>query len=260
VGLRYVGVGGSTMDPSCTDPAHPCDLVHAVTAAAAGDDVTVQPGHYDVPSSLSVDLPMTIHGQADAPRPTLAVGGLNDAPNAGQPVLRYLDLDLSSAHMFFGRGVAEQLLVLGGSGTCTLAGTLVFRDNVCVAVEAGGPAVDAETNGGSESLQLSNDTLLATASTGIALKVATQVTGGSVTVNVVNTIARGGPAGADIVATTLATGTDQHTPPVFVPGSCREGATSVSTIGKGAVDPHNGLFDLDGDLRTTGGATDIGAD
>ena len=102
-----------------------------------------------------------------------------------------------------------------------------------------------------------------------------------------NTIAQGGPAGADIVATTLGTGTatvntnhseytkvvpsgpgaaintsvtDQHTPPVFVPGSYREAATSVSTIGKGAVDPDNGPFDLDGDLRTTGGVTDIGAD
>ena len=285
---RYVGVGGSTTDPACSDPAHPCDLEHAITTvAAAGDDVTVQPGQYDVPSSLSVDRPMTIHGQADAPRPTLTLGGLNDAPNAGQPVLRYLDLDLSSAHMFFGRGVAEQLIVVGGSGTCTLSGTLVFRDNVCVAVDSGGPAVDVETNGGSESLQLSNDTLLATASTGVAITVATQAAGGSVTVNLLNTIAQGGPAGADIVATTLGTGTatvntnhseytkvvpsgpgaaintsvtDQHTPPVFVPGSYREAATSVSTIGKGAVDPDNGPFDLDGDLRTTAGVTDIGAD
>ncbi|MGZ6616989.1 MAG: hypothetical protein ACXVFQ_21505 [Solirubrobacteraceae bacterium] len=92
---RYVGVGGSTTDPSCVDPPHPCDLEHVITTvAAAGDDVTVQPGHYNVPSMLSVDRPMTIHGQADAPRPTLTLGGLNDAPNAGQPVLRYLDLDL----------------------------------------------------------------------------------------------------------------------------------------------------------------------
>ena len=52
-----------------------------------------------------------------------------------------------------------------------------------------------------------NDTLLATASTGTAIKVATQVAGGSVTVNLLNTIAQGGPAGADILATTLATGT-----------------------------------------------------
>ena len=33
---RYVGVGGSTTDPSCTDPAHPCDLEHAVTAVGGG--------------------------------------------------------------------------------------------------------------------------------------------------------------------------------------------------------------------------------
>ena len=286
---RYVGVGGSTTDPSCTDPAHPCELEHAVSeVAAAGDDVTVGPGHYQLPQAVSVDQPMTIHGQADAPRPTLTLGGLNDAPNAGQPELRYLDLDLSSAHMFFGRGVAEQLIVVGGKRSLHRSqALLVFRDNVCVAVEAGSPAVDVETNGGSESLQLSNDTLLATASTGTAIKVATQAAGGSVTVNLLNTIAQGGPAGADILATTLATGTatvntnhseytnvtpsgpgaaintsitDQHTPPVFVPGSYREAATSVSTIGKGAVDPDNGPFDLDGDLRTTGGVTDIGAD
>ena len=116
---RYVGVGGSTTDPSCTDPAHPCELDHAVSQVAdAGDDVTVGPGHYELPQAVSVDQPMTIHGQADAPRPTLTLGGLNDAPNAGQPVLRYLELDLSSAHMFFGRGVAEQLVVVGGSGAC----------------------------------------------------------------------------------------------------------------------------------------------
>ena len=102
---------------------------HAVSeVAAAGDDVTVGPGHYELPQAVSVDRPMTIYGQADAPRPTLTLGGLNDAPNAGQPVLRYLDLDLSSAHMFFERGVAqERLIVAGGSGACTLSGTLVFR-------------------------------------------------------------------------------------------------------------------------------------
>ncbi|MGZ6616990.1 MAG: hypothetical protein ACXVFQ_21510 [Solirubrobacteraceae bacterium] len=156
-----------------------------------------------------------------------------------------------------------------------------------MATFSAGPALDAETNGGSESLELRNDTVVSTAASGIAIKVGTQATGGTVMVNVFNTIAQGGPAGADIFATTLATGTatvntnhseytkvtpsgpgaaintsvtDQHTPPVFVPGSYREAATSASTIGKGAVDPDNGPFDFDGDLRVTGSVTDIGAD
>jgi hypothetical protein len=130
---------------------------------------------------------------------------------------------------------------------------------------------------------------LAQTSNGIGIKVATQAGGGSVTVNLINTIAKGGsgPNAADLKASTQGNGTatinsnhsdwalgvgsgvgaavnssatDQGAAPVFEPGSYRESPNSSATLGKGVVDPNNGATDFEGDLRSIGGSTDIGAD
>jgi hypothetical protein len=47
---------------------------------------------------------------------------------------------------------------------------------------------------------------------------------------------------------------------VFVSGTYRQAASSSATIGKGATEAANGDFDFEGDLRSVGGVTDIGAD
>jgi hypothetical protein len=286
---RYVGVGGSTTDPACNDAAKPCDLMRVLdTVANAGDDVTVEPGSYQVPQTIDLKRALNIHGQDGAPRPTINAGGFYDASPSGFPVLRYLDLELGSDTLFFAYGDAEELIVVGGNGACTLDSPQAFRDDVCVNTMQGA-AIDAETNGGSQVIDLRNDTALAPVSKGVAIQAATQQAGGSVTINLFNTIARGGPdnLSSDLRASTLGNGTatinsnhsnwakavpsgagaaingsvtDQHVAPVLVPGTYREGPKSTATIGKGYVDPGNGQSDFEGDLRAAGGATDIGAD
>jgi len=281
---RYAGVGGSTADPSCTDSAHPCDLEHAIVSVAnAGDDVTVEPGTYTLLFDLHVPRSLIIHGQDGQPRPRLLVGSVNDSVDAAS-VLRYLDIELSGG-FFFGLGTAEQLIVSGGSG-CLLGAPLAFRDSVCASTT--GDAVIVETNGGTETVDLRNVTAIAPGLNNNAIRVGTQATGGHVTVNAYNTIAiGGGGSGVGLRAQTLGTGTatintnhsdyigavpsglgaaintsitDQHAAPVFQPGTYREAAGSTATIGKGLSDPLNGAFDIDGDLRTINGVTDIGAD
>jgi hypothetical protein len=285
---RYAGVGGSAADASCTDPAQPCDLAHLVTTVAeTGDDVTVEPGTYTLPS-LTVTRGMNIHGQDGRPRPKLLIAGsFGDFPSTGSPVLRYLDLELGYGHLDFGPGTAEQLIVQGGSDTCTLGGAVMFRDNVCTSTN-GGNAVLVQTSGDTAHLTLRNVTAIAPSINAAAVRVETLAGGGSLTVDLFNTIAQGGGGtGADLQATTLGSGTatintnhseyatavpsgpgaainvsvtDQHTAAVFEAGSYREAASSTATIGKGAVEPLNGTFDFEGDLRSINGATDIGAD
>ena len=65
---RYVGVGGSTTDPSCTDPTQPCDLMSVLkTVAQDGDDVTVEPGTYSGGQDIALNRALTIHGEAGIP-------------------------------------------------------------------------------------------------------------------------------------------------------------------------------------------------
>jgi hypothetical protein len=150
-------------------------------------------------------------------------------------------------------------------------------------------AIDVETNGGTQKVDLRNDTAVARGPMSVAILAATQASGGAVTVNLFNTIAIGGtgPNAADVEAATPIGGTatintnhsdyatavengpgaavntsltDRHVPPALDPTTFRETAASSSTIGKGAVDPNSGPLDFEGDLRSIGGQTDIGAD
>ena len=56
--------------------ASPCRIDYAVESAAAGDEVIVAPGTYDLADSLEPTVPLDLHGIAGQPRPRLIGHGM----------------------------------------------------------------------------------------------------------------------------------------------------------------------------------------
>src|SRR5436305_9565696 len=144
---RYAGVGGSTTDLSCTDPARPCDLFHIIQSVGSpGDEVVVEPGTYEYPFAVDIARAMNIHGVAGQPRPVLHLAGLSASVLSDSVTLRYLDLELGDGRLHVNRGPVEQVIVHGGDAACELGAPIVFRDNVCVQSSSTGSAIEVATN------------------------------------------------------------------------------------------------------------------
>jgi hypothetical protein len=213
--------------------------------------------------------------------------------------VRYLTIEQAGTEyaLWLERGTVEQVAAhTSGASACFVGGfmgTSRLRDATCRTTAAGAAAVVTEMGGGGPPIThtLRNVTAYASGAGTHGLRVISSDGTLQVTVNVFNSILRGELA--DVVAqtnepTTTATvnlarsnydsaletgdgtsavtdpGTagNQTAPPLFVNAGAgdlhqRPGSPTVDT---GARDPVNGPFDLDGDPRTLGASTDIGAD
>jgi len=56
---------------NCTDPAQPCELQRAITAAPSGGEVVLAPGTYSSGFPVEIAWDLNVHGQAGEPRPTI---------------------------------------------------------------------------------------------------------------------------------------------------------------------------------------------
>ena len=64
-GTRYASpLGGTTV--GCPQ-ANPCSLAYAITAAAANDEVIVEPGTYPIPATIEASVALAVHGLAGQP-------------------------------------------------------------------------------------------------------------------------------------------------------------------------------------------------
>jgi hypothetical protein len=289
---RYASPAGSGTD--CTS-AKPCDITRAIMAANYGDDVTVNPGSYPLTETIDDPGSLTIHGVAGQPRPRLefyAYG--NHGLQLDSSTLRWVEVDQEepgeeALHATWAK--LDQVVVRGADAAdCALsvfAGTA--RNTVVVSPAAGGSAICSLGPNAAGTSDYRNVTAIATGSNGVAIEAYAFDLYGTVTANLVNVIARGGPGGAGLWihtdssgahATITAThtnyanywtagshamyfdfGGNQGTAPQFAnpaAGDYRQAAGSV-TIGAGLNEPINGAFDVDGDPRMVG-TTDIGAD
>jgi hypothetical protein len=158
----YAAPGGSTTnDCTASDADHVCSIQRAVTVAAANDEVIAAPGSYDLQATLNVDVPLTLRGQPDQPRPRLvAAPTLSPAVMVTPSVasLRHLAIESRASGgiglQFFtqsgstpaliegvelsasGAGGRAALLSLQGSAT-----SFIFRDSVARTTGAGSAAV-----------------------------------------------------------------------------------------------------------------------
>jgi len=298
---------------NCSSAVNACSLEKAVGKAAKGDEVIVEPGSYGtsgtpLKSTIGSGIEdVSVHGVDTALGPpsakvfSEATYGV-ELYGAGS-TLRDLEI-VDSAHANGGSlllegASGERLIVRGGPkerDACVLELTTVLLDSVCdsendVAAIAVSGALD-----GPNDVTLRNVTVIAPNGDGIEAE-SSSLTGRSVKMTVLNTIARGGvydiqarvatqpvsvttghsnyraadikvEGGASVAddGTSQRTG-DQGSAELFVApasGDFRE-ALGAQTIGSGLIESANGGFDFDGAARvfadgTSCANTDIGAD
>jgi hypothetical protein len=278
------GIGGA-----CSD-ATPCALQQAIVGSSAGDEVIVGPGTYGLGTQINAPSQITIHGIAGQPRPVVKFSGLSQLA-LQDSALRYVELE----HQYAGTVVAswgsklDQVVVKGAiQAECAVAVyNTTIRNSIVVARDPIGSAICAGASHATNTSTFRNVTAIAR--DGAAIEAYAEDSTANSIVNVINVIAKAGPAGAGLEARTVSPGahatlTATHTnyfkswtygsdaavvngggnqgaSPAFVneaAGDYRQKAGAV-TIDAGHYDPMNGAFDLDGDLRNVG-SPDIGAD
>jgi hypothetical protein len=290
---RYASANG---DGGLCSADFPCTITQAVANAHTDDEVILAPGDYALTDTLSDPAAITIRGIPGQPRPRLLFSG------AGQnglalwhgSLLRRVEVDQSAASraLYATPARVDQVIARASTGSqCTAeVDSGLMRDTIVVASGSNGRAVCTEASGG-PGASYRNVTAIASANGGVAVQARAGMFQ-TVTIDLFNVIARGGPGGADLAmdqndagtgsghATITAThsnfvthwsfptyadivdhGGNQSLPPVFVQpaaGNYRQAANSP-TIGAGVYEPLDGAYDVDGDPRQVG-TTDIGAD
>jgi len=283
---RWTSPASTDASGSCIELA-PCRIDHAITGAAAGDEVIVTPGNYPLSGPLSASVAIDLHGVAGQPHPRLkGTRGTTLSFKAGGTV-RHLAIEASGAlndALSLQRGVAEGLLLTstGGDGAKVVgdaAVTTVLRDSVVRTTAPGTGTAAIKTRDGTGSgggdIALRNVTAIATGGQSTAIRCETST--GQTTL--VNTIARGVVADIDAssafarctasnsnfrpgLSVNVVSGTgNQSSEPVFVDASTGDfhEASGSPTIDAGAGDALLGSADPDGRARSLGAAPDIGA-
>jgi hypothetical protein len=281
----------------CSTAADACSLPTAVSMAGDGDEVVVGAGDYSLSSTLVSANAISIHGAAGQPLPVLNTTG-SHAFSLNHPALTISDLKIehtgSGGALFLAAGTAERLFVhaAGSSGTaCSLIAGAVVRNSVCWADRAAGGTAGIETSGTGGTVTLRNVTAVAAGgdvtSRGINAFVGS---GGSMTVNATNVIARGletdvyagnfgsgtvdvvlsnsnyateTESGAGLTVTDPGSGSNQTAAPAFIDAAGGDfhqaaGSPTIDAGTSSGVLP--GELDFDGEQRTQGPVPDIGAD
>ena len=275
----------STVTSGTCAATSPCRIDYAVGGAAAGDEVIVAPGTYDLGSSLVPAVAIDLHGVAGQTRPRLIGHGstaLLEFKSGGS--VRHLALEATGSAqdaLTLRGGLAEDLLLRSDSGdggkvNGTPAGT-VLRDTV---VQTTSPAIGTagiklrdSSQGGD--VTLVNVTIIATALTAKGIRC--ELSNGKA--RLVNTIVRGGLTDIDASSGNggcsarssnfrplLSPGViqgpgNQDADPRFVDaagGDFRPLASSP-TADAGSTDELLGAYDPAGCTRALGAAPDIGA-
>jgi hypothetical protein len=296
---RFAEPNGNGPAATCPE-GDPCEIRTAISDAsvAAGDEVVVMPGTYDITPgpTLSIGKAISVHGQAGQLRPTLTVqpgtSAVMRVANAGASLS---DVNLVRSTGLFllavDQGLAERVTATsGGSYACTI-GTGTLRDSVCSAT-GGGVAVGAGNVGGGSGTFSGNLVNVTARARGSAGSYAIQASGtapGTQTIvlarNVIAdgdaadtfaTASGGGTAALTMVssnfdsatasgtgtATPAGSGDNQTAPPLLAnpAGGDFHQLPGSPTIDTGTTDSLLGAFDFDVQARVDGSAPDIGAD
>jgi hypothetical protein len=293
---RYASSTGTSSE-SCASPATACDLKTAVAGNGvnnpkAGEEVIVEPGTYKVTTKIeSTVAPLTVRGAAGQPRPVITSKAVTVFKGSGLS-LAYLTIEQSGLSsepaIHVNESTVERMLIRGEPSGNVLVddfnGTL--KDSVIVARKGStSGAVGMVANGGPDTETLRNDTIVAESEEEHATAIEVDQQEASpktkLTINAYNTIAINTAGKPDVFATAGGVVAMNHSdyakpegegevvegagrvkaPPLFVEaakGNFAE-ATGSPTIDAGLNEEANGPFDYEGNPRTSGAATDIGA-
>jgi hypothetical protein len=287
---------------NCSSPENACGIEAAIGSASNGDEVIVEPGGYGTAATPLTSIiesgatGLNVHGVDATPGPPSArvfTAGAYGIELYG-PGSTLSDLDIEDSGSSFGAAlllegaVGERLIVHAGeneSRACSLQGTTTLRDSICRADGSGRAISVNAVLSGPNNVTVRNVTAIAG---GLGIE-AVSLSARSTTVNLVNTILRGGlfdisasqatePASVSSshsnYQTTRALGGatisddgssqtagDQSLTQLFVEpagGDFRE-ALGAQTIDTGADNALNGPVDICGVPRQVGLHTDIGA-
>ncbi|HKP21906.1 MAG TPA: choice-of-anchor Q domain-containing protein, partial [Thermoleophilaceae bacterium] len=279
---RWTTPDSTATSGSCT-PAAPCQIDHAVAGAAAGDEVIVTPGTYDLASSLVSPAAIDLHGVAGQPRPRLIGHGgtaLLEFKSAGS--LRHLALEATGSAqdaLTLRGGVAEDLLLLSVSGDGAKVNGVpdgtVLRDSLVqtTSVGVGSAGIKLRDSGAGGDAKLVNVTIIATTPTAKGIRC--ELSNGQA--RLINTIVRGVLADVD-ASSGNCTARSSNFRPLLSPGVVSETGNQSAeprfvdaargdfrpladspTVDAGTNDALLGASDPAGCLRTLGAAPDIGA-
>lgn len=282
-GVRFASPDGAG---DCSQLA-PCSLATAVSGAMRDDEVVVEAGEHRLTGTLQPPVPMSIHGTPGQPRPRI-VGPPGGAALDAAATLTLSDVTLESKDagftaMIVGPGsTAERIEVIASAGTGTQAlrpgDGFVLRNSLLRSHGTDAVALfyqATETN----RVTLRNVTAFASGTGSVALAIFATEPAPSATIDATNVIAEAqldasatahpaSSAAINFFSSNFSSGTggvggggNQVLPPRFAnaaAGDFRQ-APGSPTIDAGLTDPVNGALDLDGNVRTAGAATDIGA-
>lgn len=296
---RYASPTGTSAQ-DCATPATACDIATAIDGTGAntpvsGQEIVVEPGTYTLSGTLAPTVDTVIHGVDGQPRPVIKADGFPVLypSSAFSLKLTYLEFDIHNAGgsdsiNTFG-ATFDRVLIKGDSGPGNLCqcydGTI--RNSVIIDSAATGSAWGINSNGGTSTETLRNDTFIATQSGASAMWIAQGGASpiGPTTADAKNVIAINTAGGNDVrasgkqVTITMAYsdyanplaqltgviadgGHNVGAAPSFVDvatGDVRERAVSP-TVNAGFDDVAvNGPLDFAGNPRQAGAHTDIGA-
>lgn len=259
----------------------------------SGQEIIVEPGTYTLTATLAPTVDhLDVHGVDGEPRPLIQGNGIELLhPNAFNEEFAYLAFDAEGSFndgILMDGGVLDRLLVEGtpGGNLCQCYGG-ILRDSVLVASgSSGGSAWGLDSNGGSATEILRNDTLIATSALGYALIMSQGGTPTSpTTIDARNVIAINTAGGTDVasygpMATVDISNSDFTSPQTGGGGAIADGGGNITaapqfidqstgdyrelpsspTIDAGTDDTSNdGTLDYGGAPRLAGAHTDIGA-
>jgi hypothetical protein len=178
---RYASPSGTSSD-SCATPATACDIRTAIDGSGGnnpvtGQEIIVEPGTYTLTSELVMTVGnLDVHGVAGEPRPVIKGTSMQllDQNGSGD-TLSYLEFDELGAggNDVIGSysGVLDGLLVTGDtSGNLCQCYNGTLRNSVLIVSGTGaGAAWGLNSNGGSSTETLRNDTLIATGASDYAM-------------------------------------------------------------------------------------------
>lgn len=298
-GSRYASPTGTSAQ-DCTSPATACDIATAIDGSGGNvpttnQNVVLAPGTYTLNGTLTPTVNTDIHGTPGQPRPVISASGFPALYPASAFSLKLSDLEfdihnVGGADSINTSGATfDRVIIKGDSGPGNLCqcygGTI--RDSVIIDTATVGSAWGINSNGGTATETLRNDTFVATGAGASAMWIAqgSSSPSGPTTADATNVIAINTAGGTDVrafgkqvtitmaysdyanplaqqTATITDGGHNVSAAPVFKglsSGDLRERATS-GTVDAALDDAAlNGTLDVAGNPRQAGTHTDIGA-